>query len=187
MTELETMRRAKMYLDKLARGFDPLTDQPVSQEDVVSQARISRCLEYVSGVLEQVIRNGGNIGRSDTVKLPFRITPQQLAAYTYPQEPITITDLARRISELVDPNICGKLTFSPITTWLTAQGILAAVSAEDGKNHRLPTESGRKLGIFTAERSGSHGNYTAVLYDRSAQRYILDHLFEILPPGESQG
>ena len=28
MTELEKIQRAKMYLDKLANGINPLTDQP---------------------------------------------------------------------------------------------------------------------------------------------------------------
>ena len=33
MTDLETMQRAKMYLDKLANGINPLTDQPASDSD----------------------------------------------------------------------------------------------------------------------------------------------------------
>ena len=51
MTELETMQRAKMYLDKLANGINPLTDQPASDSDCINQVRISRCLFYVSDVL----------------------------------------------------------------------------------------------------------------------------------------
>lgn len=30
MTELETMQRAKMYLDKLARGIDPITGRQIT-------------------------------------------------------------------------------------------------------------------------------------------------------------
>ena len=55
MTELETLMRAKMYVDKLANGVNPLTDEPVLESDVVNNVRISRCLFYVSSVLSKVI------------------------------------------------------------------------------------------------------------------------------------
>ena len=44
MTEIEIMKHAKEYLDKLAEGIDPLTGVAVSDTDVVRQTRISRCL-----------------------------------------------------------------------------------------------------------------------------------------------
>lgn len=51
MTELEIMQRAKMYLDKMAQGIDPISGQPVPDSDCICQERISKCLTYVSGVL----------------------------------------------------------------------------------------------------------------------------------------
>ena len=35
MTELDIIRHAKDYLDKLAQGIDPLTGQAVPEDDVV--------------------------------------------------------------------------------------------------------------------------------------------------------
>lgn len=64
MTDLEIMQHAKDYLDKLAKGINPLTDQEVPEDDVVNNVRISHCLFYVSDVLRQVIENGGVIGAS---------------------------------------------------------------------------------------------------------------------------
>ena len=63
MTDLEMMQRAKQYIDSLANGYDPLSGKPVKDDDVVNQVRISRCLFYVSGVLQKVIDNGGEIQR----------------------------------------------------------------------------------------------------------------------------
>ncbi len=60
MTEIETMQRAKMYVDKLANGINPITDQPVSEADCVNHVKVSRCLFYVSDILRRVIENGGN-------------------------------------------------------------------------------------------------------------------------------
>lgn len=51
MTQLETMQRAKQYLDKLSRGIDPITDTPLEREDPLAAARLQKCFEYVSGIL----------------------------------------------------------------------------------------------------------------------------------------
>lgn len=40
MTELEMINRAKTYIDKLANGVNPLTDEPVSENDIVNNVRI---------------------------------------------------------------------------------------------------------------------------------------------------
>ena len=39
MTELETMQRAKMYLDKLALGIDPITNREVPEDSVLNQVQ----------------------------------------------------------------------------------------------------------------------------------------------------
>ena len=62
MTELEIMQHAKDYLDKLAKGIDPLTGREVPEGEIINNVRISRCRFYVADVLRQVIENGGVIG-----------------------------------------------------------------------------------------------------------------------------
>ena len=44
MEELEIMQRAKMYLDKLANGIDPISGAKVSDHDCVNQARMRDCV-----------------------------------------------------------------------------------------------------------------------------------------------
>ena len=63
MNELDTMKRAKMYLDKLSRGIDPISGSALPLDGVLSNVRLSRCFADVSGILEQVIENGGTVGR----------------------------------------------------------------------------------------------------------------------------
>ena len=43
MTELETMQRAKMYLDKLAQGIDPISGQEIPNDSVLNNVRLARC------------------------------------------------------------------------------------------------------------------------------------------------
>ena len=51
MTELEIMQRAKMYMEKLAQGIDPISDQEIPEDSVLNNVRLARCFFYVSGVL----------------------------------------------------------------------------------------------------------------------------------------
>ena len=55
MTELEIMKRAQIYIESLAKGIDPLSGQPVREDDIINNVRISRCLFYVSDVLKKNI------------------------------------------------------------------------------------------------------------------------------------
>jgi hypothetical protein len=44
-----------MYSDKWSKGTDPISDKFVPASDCICQERISRCLSYVSEILEKVI------------------------------------------------------------------------------------------------------------------------------------
>ena len=77
MTELEIMQCAKMYMDKLAQGIDPISDQEVPEDSVLNNVRLARCFFYVSDVLGQVIANGGRIGEKPKLQ-PFSIDRDQL-------------------------------------------------------------------------------------------------------------
>lgn len=37
MTELDTIKRAKMYIDKMANGINPVTDTEVAEDDSLLQ------------------------------------------------------------------------------------------------------------------------------------------------------
>ena len=59
MEDFEVLCRAKTCIDKLANGINPLNNEPVEENDVVNNVRLSRCFFYVSDVLRRVIENGG--------------------------------------------------------------------------------------------------------------------------------
>ena len=182
MTELEIMQHAKGYLDKLAKGIDPLTDQEVPEDDVINNVRISRCLFYVSDVLRQVIENGGVIGAP----------AKKRSRYTFGEWPLSASQIAQRLNELVDLSAMQKLKTTSITKFLLQSGLLFEEEAPSGNKNKRPTEAGWKLGISTQQRSGQNGDYTAVVYDQQAQQFILDNLDAIIainatPLHENQG
>ena len=179
MTELETMQRAKMYLDKLAQGIDPITDRAVLEDSVMNNVRISRCLHYVSGVLEQVIANGGVVGKKER-NLEFSIARPQMAHIQLTQFPVGINEFAENIRAAAGNPDMKRPNTGKITAWLVAQGFMEMTTDAEGKSRRLPTEAGLRAGLSTRMRQGQSGEYLAVYYDANVQRMILDHLEEIL-------
>ena len=72
MTELETIKRAKMYIDYLAKGINPLNGQTINDNDIINNVRISRCLYFVGDILQNVIDNGGTKNnKKKEKKIPF--------------------------------------------------------------------------------------------------------------------
>ena len=78
MTEIEKIRYAKSFIDKLANGINPIDDSAASEKDIVNNIRISRCLFYVSDILRQVIDNDGITAVNKGKKLPFTLSPEVL-------------------------------------------------------------------------------------------------------------
>ena len=194
MTDLEIMQHAKGYLDKLANGIDPLTGQEAPEDDVINKVRISRCLFFVSGVLQQVIDNGGVIGapakRGELA--PYALPDEERSRYTFGEWPLSASQIAQRLNELVDLETMQKLKTTSITKFLLQSGLLFEEEGPSGKKNKRPTEAGWKLGISTQQRTGQNGDYTAVVYDRQAQQFILDNLDAIIainatPLHENQG
>lgn len=179
MTELEIMQRAKMYMDKLARGVDPITNQQVPGDSVLNQVRLARCFSYVSDVLGKVIDNGGNVGAGPRLQ-PFSITPEQLAMVQLSREPVTVSRLVESLTGAVNDPGMRKLSATVITNWLLRQGLLEKRTNAEGKNTRVPTPDGLAIGLTSETRQGREGEYQMVLYDLNAQRFVLDHLMEMM-------
>ncbi|MBR2742808.1 MAG: hypothetical protein IKD89_04375 [Clostridia bacterium] len=181
MTELETMQRAKMYLDKLANGIDPLTDRPVPDGDSINQVRISRCLFYVSGVLEKVIENGGQIGRPERIKKePFMISPEELKRFNVSERPVTVSAFTAMVNELIDQSVMKRLTHRSVTAFLIRCGMLEEIKTADGRTRKEPTEQGRSIGISTEEHTGMTGTYRVTVYNAEAQQFILDNIYAVI-------
>ena len=112
MTELETMQRARMYMEKLAMGINPIDDSTVPERDVINNVRLSRCFFYVADVLRQVIENGGVTAAKPGKKgkkQPFSLTTEQRERYELSNVPLTVTEFAKRISALGDTENMQKL------------------------------------------------------------------------------
>ncbi len=178
MTELETIQRAKKYMDQLAQGIDPISGSELPEDSSLNNIRLARCFFYVSGIWDQVIRNGGQIGTAR--KAEFSITPAQLAQVQLSAYPIRITEFTEALLQAVGAADMKQPSAVKITNWLEEKGYLAKETTPDGKSRRIPTDFGRSLGMSTQLRQSRDGEYLAVYYGTNAQRFLLDNLSEIL-------
>lgn len=180
MTELEKMQRAKMYMDKLANGINPLNDLPAAESDVINNIRISRCLFYVSDILRQVIESNGVQSKEKSTKKPFFLSVDSRKQFSFSATPISISEITKRINDLVNVDTYKKLKHTDITSWLIEINALEVCSTVDGKTVKKPTEQGKALGISTEKRIGRNGEYTVVLYNQEAQQFILDNMDTVI-------
>lgn len=180
MTELEIMQRAKAYIDQLANGINPIDGTCVADSDVINNVRISRCLFYVSDILKRVIDNGGSIGKKKVAKGPFFLPSEAAKGFRFSKAPITVSEIVKHINSLADSERCCQLKLTSVTTWLIEIGALEVITTADGKNTKLPTAQGTELGILTEKRMGQRGEYTVVVYNIEAQRFIIDNIEAII-------
>ena len=173
LNENEKLLKAKSYLDKLANGINPITNELASENDTINNIHISRCLFYVSDVLRNLIENNNNPQKKKNNKISFSVTPQQLADYVFDDNPITVTEITKKLNSLIDTEEMKGIKTTSITNWLIKINMLEYFADENGKNHKIPTENGIQLGITTQERLGMYGSYKVVLYDSNVQQFIL--------------
>ncbi len=179
MNDLETMKRAKSYIDMLANGINPLTGEIIEDDSVINNVRISRCLFYVSDVLGRAIDNGGEFGKKYTSELrPFSVTPEQAQKILVTDEPVTISVFAKRINKVIDAGI-KPLSAVTVTTWLCENGYLTE-EISGGKKRRVSTTKGVSIGIETIDGVSRDGvAYKKNIYTDQAQRFIVSNLGSI--------
>lgn len=57
MKEIEKLKQAKLYIDKLTNGVNPFTGAYISEDEIIRDSRIISSFEYVSQVLDENIKN----------------------------------------------------------------------------------------------------------------------------------
>lgn len=176
MTELETLERAKMYMEKLANGINPIDDSMIPDEDVVNNVRLSRCFFYVADVLRQVIDNGGTAPQKKIKKEQFSLPVEKRKEFAFSNEAITISEFVKRINDLTLSENMLKLTTTVVMDWLVSIDVLRVETTMEGRSAKRPTAHGATLGIGVDTRNGMNGPYSVVVYDRAAQQFLLDNI-----------
>ena len=177
MTEEETLRRARMYMDKLSAGINPLDDSPIPAGDVAANERLRKCFAYVAQVLTQALDEPTHTAPQKRPKRSkFYAECVDLADFPYSAEPLTLGEITARINDLVHEAARRRLPVQRVYQWLCAIGMLERRIAEDGKPQYLPTEEGRDIGFAARESATQFGRRTVITCTEEAQGFIVDNI-----------
>ena len=175
MIDIEKLNTAKVWIEKLANGINPLNDEPVKDDDLINNVHISRCLFYVAELLGE-IQEEPELDRKG--RKPFILTSKETDSIQI-STPNGIADFARLVNGYI-PADMKPLTASQILIWLRNKGYLQEVIKENGRKTNLPTDNGKALGITTEVHRNTDGNeYQKVIYSIEAQRFMLNNIESI--------
>lgn len=161
------------WINKLANGMNPIDGRVLPDSDIVNNVHISRCLFFVSSVLEGLGKKKSS--QQKQYELEFQLTPE-MATKVYIAEKTGIAMFVKEINKVIPDNM-QPLAATKVNQWLVSIGYLEEQERGDGHKYKAPTELGTSIGISSAWKEGTHGQYLAISYDANAQRIILENLF----------
>ena len=108
----------------------------------------------------------------------FCVTREQLANYPVEETPVPVSEIARRLNALLDPDgDVARIYYKVVRDWYVSEGYLEFKENGDGKPAFLPTEKGSMAGLIVESRTAHNGEiYDVVMYDLAAQRLFLEYL-----------
>lgn len=179
--DINLVSHAKDYIDDLAKGVNPFTKEEVNENDIINNVKISRCLFYVSEILDEVISNGGVNKSFKPKQIDFNIDSIDIDSIEISDTPVTVSIIAQRVNAAKPENM-KKLKVTAITNWLVSINMLEVITINN-KNIKKVTASGEDLGLTEEERLGHYGRYFAVTYNKNAQQFVIDNINSIIDGG----
>ena len=180
MIDNKKLNIARVWIEKLANGVNPLTDEMVNEGDVLNNVHISRCLFYVSELLEKM----EHLHAQSPKKKAFWLSANEAKGITIEQSD-GINNFVKKVNECI-PKDMKTLTSIQVIRWLRCEGYMQEVEREVGHRTNLPTTKGNNIGISTITQQNSEGTmYTRVVYNVEAQQFILNNIEAIASHKES--
>lgn len=174
MEEQDKLLVAYDWVRKLANGINPLNGNAVNEDDIVNNVHISRCLFYVADILGKHSERRPKTNRNT----PFDLSALQIDKYNY-VDAISISAFARELQKLLPENM-QAVSYNSMTKWLLQEGfLLESAPDNDGHTYKIATPKGNSIGIFSEERESNGRHFMGTLYNREAQKYLIEHLKEI--------
>lgn len=178
MYDIKLTKRAKLYVDAMAQGINPLNGEYVSENDSLSNQKIQNCMEFVSTILNDIISGGGKVKKN---KAPFSITAEQKANVELSEEPVGVNEIAKRINAVIDINSMRTVSGTKIAAWMVKQGYLDLVKTDDNKTIKAINSKSPAFGISVRDKVNldTGETYKQPVYNKSAQKYIVENIEEI--------
>lgn len=172
--ESEKLQQAKMFMDYLANGVDPVSNTD-ADADTLHNEQVIACFRYISDVLSKDIYEAETATKHSSTD--FYITEEQCAELTVYSYNCKVSELANEINRVTSINGTKKLSATSINDWLEAEDYLCKSDLKS----RIATDKGKQLGITSEYRKRDNGNeYYINFYTEQSQKFIYDHIGEIV-------
>lgn len=173
------LRITNDWMKCLAQGYDPRTGDFLEKDTVLHDVEFARCFYFVSEMIEELLSNHIVIDRKRKIE-EFYLTEEMKNTIKAIEDNVTISTFIEPYNRMIGELKMKKLQATKITNWLLKEGYLMVETDERGKNYRVPSISGKDLGLSSEQRSGQYGTYEIVLYSKDAQQFLVNHMEEIV-------
>ena len=176
MIDMEKLATAKVWIEKLANGINPLNDELVKEDDIINNVHISRCLFYITELLDE-LKAETAVDRKG--RKAFFLSAKDVANI-HISTPNGIANFVKLVNEYISSDM-KPLSAVQVIKWLIKEGILQEVSKGYGHKTNIPTEKGNSLGInIEIQRNPDGLDYQRVVYSVNAQRFLLNNIESIV-------
>ena len=167
-------------MELLSQGLHPVTQAPLDPKDPLGQERLRKCFAFVARAFARSLAAGYY-----TARAPFTL-PRELWDRIPGEESLPLAELLKRINALLpDPTAVEPLTREAVRDLLVREGLLTAETTAEGRKSYVPTSRGTALGILAEDRIDKDGApYKSVAYSPDAQRYLAEHMEELIAPAQ---
>lgn len=168
------LEQAKMYMDYLANGVDPVSNTD-ADTDTLHKEQVIACFKYISDVLTKNIYEAETDTKHSNTD--FYITDEQCAELNVYSYNCKVSELANEINRVTATNETKKLSATWINDWLEFESYLC----KSDLRSRIATDKGKQLGITSAYRKRDNGDeYYINFFKEQAQKFVYDHVSEII-------
>ncbi len=205
MNKRQVIQHAKNYLDLLAAGTDPISQEAIDGDSVVSRPQMQKCFQFVSAILREVLENNGLVllapeeaqqapaavpvtvnGSSYELvrkKAAFRLSAAQRQDVLISRLPITPSEFLKNVNRVVNPADMEKLSIKSVNAWLRKNAYIS-----EGKTQTIvhktvwkPTRFAEEIGITEMDVPDAKTGEIKrqLMFSSQAQEFLLNHMEEI--------
>jgi len=177
-SEFEKIEKAKIILQKIAKGINPITGEQIEDNSFLNDARMIRCFYFVAEVLDNVRK--GAYGPTKNKLTKFVITPEQKKRVEFPPNKIGVNEFSRCINSCIDLSISKKLSGVELNNKLKKLGILSEEPTAKGKTRTVINENSINYGFESERRTYNGVEYEMVVINDKGKKYLLDNIESIM-------
>ena len=183
MNEKEKLEYTKAFIDKLANGINPIDNSIIPENDLFNNVRISRCMHYISSLLDKAIKNCDTENISTNKKSnsnkPIFFAVDDLKTFVFSAVPVPVNYLTKQLNNILKSKDMIRLHQRNIKDYMLKLGYLELQENQYGVSTARPSQRGIELGLGLTTIENSRGDSIAITYNTNAQRFILENINKI--------